>query len=181
MKEIPCIVIVGKPGAGKSSIGSALAKLLSGHYISLGGFMRETLHLPDPHIGIDKNPVYRALLSHYAELDASKTLVFDCHPYPESDFQALQSFLEDPALRLQSVVHVEAQDSVALDRLKRRPRPGQSYADRLKYYNDHQHLITKLLEHPTAIQIENNIDFENSVAIENIAREIITRLQNQKL
>ncbi len=180
MNEVSCIIIVGKPGAGKSSIGSELSKLLGGTYMSLGSFMRERLQIPDPHIGVDKNPVYDALHRHYINDNTTRTLILDCHPYPEDDLQALQNFIQRPNLKLWSVIHVDAHDHIALTRLERRPRPGQSYADRLKYYNDHTHLIEQLLTHPKSIRIENNVDFETVDALEEIAREIFTRLQNQK-
>ena len=180
MKKISCIVVVGKPGAGKSSIGSTLANLLGGRYMSLGSFMRETLSIPDPHIGVDKHFVYRELHKHVSESDVPDTLVLDCHPYPEDDFAALQSFINQPSLHLWTVIHVDATDEVALERLERRPRPGQTYAERLKYYNDHKHLIDELMEHPRAVRVENNVDFEDMDAITNIAKTIFDNLNDQE-
>lgn len=178
MNNVSCIIIVGKPGAGKSSIGSELSKLLGGTYMSLGSFMREKLTIPDPHIGVDKNPVYDALHLHCVEQSNSSTLILDCHPYPEEDYEALKAFIERPSVTLWSVIHVDAHDHIALERLKRRPRPGQTYEDRLAYYNNHAHLIERLLEHPTSIRIENNVDFEDVRTLERIAQEIATQLKH---
>ncbi len=179
MNEISCIIIVGKPGAGKSSIGNELAKLLGSHYMSLGTFMRETLGIPDPHVGIDKNMVYDKLHTHFTETKVTGSIIIDCHPYPEKDFVALESFILRPSLNLEAVIHVDAHDHIALERLARRPRPGQSYEDRLKYYNDNSHYIAKLMNHPHAIRIENNVDFEDPSTLKDIARDILNRL-NQK-
>ncbi len=179
MEQISCIIIVGKPGAGKSSIGDELAQLLGGKYMSLGSFMREHLNIPDPHIGVDKHPVYEALHTHCIEGNEMNTFILDCHPYPESDFTALQSFMRRPTLKLWSVIHVEADDDVALKRLERRPRPGQTYAERLKYFNDHSHLIELLMEHPRALRVANNVDFENSEAVKNLAHEIFVQLNKE--
>jgi adenylate kinase family enzyme len=180
MDGCSCIIIVGKPGAGKSTIGKLLAEHLDGSYMSLGGFMRENLGFPDPHIGIDKQSVYEALHEHMQSNNASEgVLVLDCHPYPESDLEALQTFLKKPTVTLLSIVHVDAPDEIALRRLERRPRPGQTYEERLKYYNDHAHLIEKLLDHPSALRVHNNVDFENEEAIEVIARELYQKLQNK--
>ena len=167
-----CIVIVGKPGAGKSSIGSELAKLLGGAYISLGGFMREVMHIPDPHIGVDKNVVYEKLHDHLTE----GLLVLDCHPYPAEDLEALQTFISRPTLELRAVVHVQADDEVALNRLKKRLRPGQTCEERLQYFNDNQRFIDMLLAHPRAIHVENNIDFDDMHTFRHIAEEIARRL-----
>ncbi len=176
MKKLSFIVVVGKPGAGKSSIGSALAKNLNGQYMSLGSFMRDQLGIPDPHIGIDKKIVYERLHTHFSENEIRGSIILDCHPYPEDDFAALQAFIKLPSLRLVSVIHVDVHDHIALERLERRPRPGQSYGDRLKYYNDNAHFIEKLMEHPHSIRIKNNIDFDDIKALEDIARSISTRL-----
>ena len=174
MDIISCIVIVGKPGAGKSSIGMLLAKLLGGTYMSLGGFMRETLGIPDPHIGVDKNRIYNLLHEHLVNSGVSGALVLDCHPYPEDDLEALHTFVRKPAIKLRTVIHVVADDSVALKRLERRPRPGQTDEERLKYFNDHLPFIDRLLKHPSAMRIENNA--ENTHAIESIARDVVSRL-----
>lgn len=171
-----CIVIIGKPGAGKSSIGSELAKLMGGTYLSLGGFMRDVLQIPDPHIGIDKNLVYGELQKYLAEQKASDTLVLDCHPYPEDDLKALQAFVRQPSLVLWAIVHVQADDAVALNRLKKRVRPGQAIEDRLKYFNDNQHFIDVLMEYPLAIEVENNVDSDDVSTLKNIAEEISRRL-----
>ncbi len=180
MNEVSCIIVVGKPGAGKSSIGSELSKLIGGTYMSLGSFMRDKLQIPDPHIGVDKNPIYDALHAHYIDNETANTLILDCHPYPEDDLRALQNFIQRPNLKLRSVIHVDAHDEIALKRLERRPRPGQTYSERLKYYNDHAHLIERLLEHPASLRIENNIDFETPDALLEIAQNIFIHLQNQK-
>lgn len=171
-----CIVIVGKPGAGKSSIGSELARLLGGTYISLGGFMREKMHMPDPHIGVDKNLVYDRLAGDLENSEVSSTLVLDCHPYPEMDLEALLSFIKRPSLRLRAVIHVEADDSVALKRLERRPRPGQTNEERLAYFNDHLHIIARLMGRPNTIRVQNNIEFENSEDLVELAEKIVRRL-----
>ncbi len=175
-QELSCIIIVGKPGAGKSSIGSMLAKRLDSDYMSLGSFMRETLGIPDPHIGIDKNMVYEKLHNHFLEKGISGSIILDCHPYPEEDFSALEAFMSRPSLRLEAVIHVDAHDHIALERLERRPRPGQSYADRLKYYNDNAHYIDKLMEHPRALRVENNVDFDDIAVLEDIVNVIHGRL-----
>lgn len=167
-----CIVIVGKPGAGKSSIGSELAKLIGGTYLSLGGFMRDVLQIPDPHIGVDKNVVYEELQKYLAEQKVSDTLVLDCHPYPEDDLNALQAFVRKPSLALWAVVHVQADDAVALNRLGKRARPGQAIEDRLKYFNDNQHFIEELMKYPLAIEVENNVDSSDIHTFKNIAEEI---------
>lgn len=180
MKELSCVIIVGKPGAGKSSIGSILAKYLEGHYMSLGSFMRDTLDIPDPHIGIDKNMVYEKLHEHFTKNEVCGTIILDCHPYPQEDFAALQAFMGRPSLRLISVIHVDAHDHIALTRLERRPRPGQTYVERLKYYNDNAHFIEKLMEHEHSLHIENNVDFSDMQALEDIARDISTRLKQSK-
>jgi len=181
MKEIPCIIIVGKPGAGKSSIGNELAQILKGKYMSLGSFMRETLNMPDPHIGIDKKIIYEKLYSHLILDNENETLVLDCHPYPEDDLMALQSFVQKPRLQLQSIIHIDADDTVALKRLEQRPRPGQTYTERLEYFNTHKHLIDTLMEHPASVRIENNVDFDTKDSIKNLAREILKKLENPKL
>jgi adenylate kinase family enzyme len=166
MKRLSFIIVVGKPGAGKSSIGSVLARHLESTYISLGSFMRDTLNIPDPHIGVDKDVVYEQLHQHFSSQDGNHLIILDCHPYPEEDFDALQAFLAHPKVQLETVVHVDAHDHIALKRLERRPRPGQSYSDRLKYYNDNAHFIEKLMVHPRAIRIENNVDFNDTQTLE---------------
>ena len=180
MEGVSCIIIVGKPGAGKSSIGTMLAELLEAHYMSLGSFMREHLNIPDPHIGVDKGPIYEKLHTHFSEDGASQALVLDCHPYPEEDFNALRSFINRPTLKLWAVIHIDADDEIALRRLEARPRPGQAYRDRLKYYNDHKHCIEALMEHPSSIRIENNTDFEDREALREIARTILNVLALQE-
>ena len=174
--ETSCIVIVGKPGAGKSSIGSELAKLLGGTYLSLGTFMRGTMKIPDPHIGFDKSVVYARLLEHLTSDGISGTLILDCHPYPEGDLEALLAFVSKPSLELRAVIHVEADDAVALKRLQRRPRPGQTNTKRLTYFNDHLHLIAQLMERSNAIRISNNVEFDDPSVFGNIAEEISRRL-----
>lgn len=173
-----CIVIVGKPGAGKSSIGSELAKCIGGAYISLGGFMREVMRIPDPHIGIDKNVVYDKLQKYLAEKEVSGTIVLDCHPYPEDDLDALLSFVGKPTLKLRAVIHIEADDAVALKRLQRRPRPGQANEERLKYFNDNAAFIDALLTHPLSMRIKNNMDFDDNEmdSFKKIAEDISRRL-----
>lgn len=170
------IIIIGKPGAGKSSIGNELAKLLKGTYISLGTFMRETLGIPDPHIGFDKRTVYNQLFDHLTNSERQGTLVLDCHPYPESDLKALLDFVEKPSLILRAVICVEADDSVALMRLERRPRPGQTDTERLKYFNDHQHLIAQLMDRANAIRVQNNVEFDDPSVLGIIAENILRRL-----
>lgn len=177
METLSCIVIVGKPGAGKSTIGSLLATQLEGTYLSLGSFMRETLAIPDPHIGVDKTFVYEKLHQHLADVGTARTLVFDCHPYPESDLLALKIFLDNPAIVLTTVIQVVADDNVALGRLERRPRPGQGNADRLKYFNDYQHLINRLLEFGPAMRVVNNVDGER--ALDDIVLDIASRLRTR--
>lgn len=171
-----CIVIVGKPGAGKSSIGSELANRMGAVYLSLGAFMRDVLHIPDPHIGVDKNLVYEELQKYLVEQNTSDTLVLDCHPYPEDDLKALQTFIRQPSLALWAVVHVKADDTVALNRLKKRVRPGQAVEDRLKYFNDNQHFIDELMEYPLAIEVENNVDSDDVCTFKNIAEEVSRQL-----
>lgn len=177
MKKTSCVVIVGKPGAGKSSIGAMLAELLEGKYMSLGGFMRDTLNIPDPHIGVDKNSVYGKLYKHLVDRESLETLVLDCHPYPEDDLAALQAFIGKPSLKLWAVVHVIADDAVALKRLERRPRPGQAFADRIAYYNDHMHLIESLMVSSISRVISNNTDFEDDMGIKALAMSILGDLQ----
>lgn len=174
--EMSCVVIVGKPGAGKSSIGGGLARCVGGAYLSLGGFMREVMHIPDPHIGVDKNIVYDRLLRHLASGGVSGTLVLDCHPYPEGDLEALFTFMRKPSVRLRAVIHVEADDEVVLRRLERRPRPGQTNEERLKYFNDNATFIDALLKHPCSIRVENNEDFDDMGALLNIVEDISRRL-----
>ena len=171
-----CIVIIGKPGAGKSSIGSELAKLLGGTYLSLGGFMRETMKIPDPHIGVDKTIVYDRLSRHLESGGVSDTLILDCHPYPEDDLHALLAFVKKPSLELRTVIHIEADDAVALKRLQRRPRPGQTNEERLKYFNDNKQFIEVLLTHPRSMQIENNVDSGDTDTFRKIAEQISQRL-----
>ncbi len=171
-----CIVIVGKPGAGKSSIGSELARRIGGAYISLGAFMREMMHIPDPHIGVDKNFVYEVLQKYLTEKKVFGTLVLDCHPYPKDDLEALQAFMRKPSLDLRAVIHVTADDKVALNRLKKRLRPGQTCEERLKYFNDNRHFIDELLQHKLSIHIENNVDFGDASAFGDIAEEISRKL-----
>lgn len=171
-----CIIIVGKPGAGKSSIGVLLAKLLGGTYMSLGGFMRETLGIPDPHIGVDKNDVYSLLDAHLRGGTIPGVFVLDCHPYPEKDLEALQAFVNESGLQLRAVIYVLADDDVALKRLQRRPRSGQSNEDRLKYFEDHVHLIERFAGEFYTIRIENNVDFETIQPIERIARDVVSQL-----
>lgn len=175
--ETSVIVVVGKPGAGKSSIGSELAKLLKGTYMSLGTFMRGTLGIPDPHIGFDKRVVYDRLFEHLTgSREGMGTLVLDCHPYPESDLEALLSFVGKPSLTLRAVIYVEADDAVALMRLAKRPRPGQTDEERLKYFNDHQHMIAQLMDRPNAIRVENNVEFDDPGVLGVIAEEIVRRM-----
>lgn len=174
--ETSVIIIVGKPGAGKSSIGSELAKLLKGTYMSLGTFMRGTLGIPDPHIGFDKQVVYDQLFKHLTSGEMQGTLVLDCHPYPEEDLEALLGFLGKPSLTLRAVIYVEADDAIALTRLERRPRPGQTNAERLKYFSDHQHLIVQLMNWPNAIRVQNNVEFDDTSALGVIAEDISRRL-----
>ena len=175
MEQIACIVIVGKPGAGKSTIGSLLAQRLEGSYLSLGSFMREVLAIPDPHIGVDKTPVYEKLHQHLNDSGTARMLVFDCHPYPESDLLALKAFFDKPQIDLAAVIEVFADDHIALERLENRPRPGQGNADRLKYFNDYQHLINRLLELGPAMRVQNSINDEK--ALERIVHDIVSRLR----
>lgn len=174
--ETSVIVIVGKPGAGKSSIGSELAKLLKGTYMSLGTFMRGKLGIPDPHIGFDKRVVYDQLFEHLTSGEMEGSLVLDCHPYPEGDLEALLGFVGKPTLTLRAVICVDADDAVALMRLAKRPRPGQTDEERLKYFNDHQHLIAQLMDRPNAIHVENNVEFDDPAVLGIIAEEIVRRL-----
>lgn len=178
MNKIDCLIIVGKPGAGKSTVGSMLTSMLAGEYLSLGSFMREKLGIPDPHIGINKNRVYEALYKELLEKPDGRLLILDCHPYPEEDFEALQTFLTKPELNLKAVLQVVAEDVVALRRLEKRPRPGQRYEDRLKYFNDNQRFIERLLEGVATIRIENNLDFDDVHALEEVVRTAVSELQD---
>ena len=95
MEKIKCIVIVGKPGAGKSTIAGLLSKHLPADYTSLGTFMRDVIGTPDPHIGVDKNPVYDRLHDHVIQQAKNSYLILDCHPYPEEDLLALEVMRTD--------------------------------------------------------------------------------------
>ena len=146
--------------------------------MSLGSFMREQLGMPDPHIGIDKNLVYAALHKELLQNSEGTLLILDCHPYPEEDHEALQTFLAKPEINLRAVLQVVADDAVALSRLEKRPRPGQPYEERLKYFNDNQHFVERLSEGTTTIRIENNLDFDDVNALEEIVRTATSQLKS---
>lgn len=179
MEKTKCIIIVGKPGAGKSTIASLLSEHLPADYTSLGSFMREVIGIPDPHIGVDKNPVYEALHSHLLENASNEHLILDCHPYPEEDLLALEAFLSKSNIELSAILQVVADDAVALTRLQKRPRPGQKYEDRLTYFNDNKVFIDRLAQGRDSLIVENNNDLPREVILEEIVNPILDYLRKK--
>jgi adenylate kinase family enzyme len=175
MERVPIILIVGKPGAGKSTLGQALARALGAEYRSVGGFIREVLGIPDPHMVVDKKMVFKHLHEH---LQDGGAVVLDCHPYPEDYYKSLMHFAEREPFYIRAILEVQVPDDVARTRLASRPRPGDPIDVRLKYYNDHLPYIQKLMAHPRALVVDNS-ESRTDTGLSALVDDILKRLPVQ--
>ena len=175
MDKLPIILIVGKPGAGKSTFGRMLASELSTDYYSIGGFIREVLKIPDPHISVDKNMVLDRFHEHLLLNNHQGFVLIDCHPYPQDYLRAIREFVSKPGLTLHSVIEVYASDEVALRRLDSRLRAGDPSHVRLKYYNDHRPFIDQLTQGNRSLVIDNTGE-RTEEELHTTAQQIITKL-----
>ncbi len=158
MQRLPIVILVGKPGAGKSTFGQAIAAELNTPYYSIGGFIRGTLGLPDPHISVDKRMVFDRFYEHLQSKEQRSAILLDCHPYPEDYLQAVLSFTQKQGVFLHRVLEVHVPDDVAMARLGARPRAGDPIEVRLKYYNDHRPYIDRLMQSTQSHVVDNSND-----------------------
>lgn len=174
MQRLPIVILVGKPGAGKSTLGQAIAAELNTPYYSIGGFIRGTLGIPDPHISVDKRMVFDRFYEHLQSEGQRSAIFLDCHPYPEDYLQAVLSFSQRERVFLHRVLEIHVPDDVAIARLGARPRAGDPIDVRLKYYNDHRSYIDRLMEGFQSHVIDNSSE-RNETELRAYVQEVIKR------
>lgn len=152
------VIIFGKPGSGKSTIGKEFASMYGYEYISSGDVARKMAD-DNPEIGImlaagkmAPEMMMRTMIKHMVSQCVNHDRNFVLDGFPRFKYQDI--YLDDmfPALPLIRVL-VDVTDNVAYERSANRGRIDDSaFMTRLRYYYDNTEELAKYC----AITIDNN-------------------------
>lgn len=154
------VILFGKPGSGKSSIGKGMAKVYGYKYISSGDIARD-LAKSDSKIGEILNaggmapePIMRSMVRHAISECISNDQCFILDGFPRYDYQ--DEYLCDMFPNLAMIrVLIDVDDSTAIKRCRGRGREDEGATmTRLDYY----HKNTEKLTDTCSIVIDNNAD-----------------------
>jgi len=142
----PVILVMGYPGAGKSSISSLLAEELGMPHISKGDVLR-IMHEKYPEIkDIPKYAV--EMISRYIEenkIDLSQGVIIDWNARYAGPIELSSDFFDNHGLYLSTVIYVDVDAKTAKERLENRGRGKDS--ERVDYrIKQHEEVDLQLVE-----------------------------------
>ncbi|MBF0522744.1 MAG: nucleoside monophosphate kinase [Candidatus Omnitrophica bacterium] len=138
---IPVVLLVGKPGAGKTKIGMQISKKLGPNvfHLSMGEFIRSQMPHKTPLTHEQRRDIYKRLTEYLKTKPHISLFLFDNNPYGSDSYDALQDFLNQGNFELVKVINIDVTDEAALSRQESRGRidsMGVSFQNRLNYYNN---------------------------------------------
>ena len=115
----PAIIILGKPGAGKTSIGSAVAERLGYNVVSLGEILREKEDRDGSFKKKEMQLKYQESFDLLREtLARSQTgIVLDFPRFYDNQYDEIDQFLKDNGFDITCVLLLDVSDRVAIERL----------------------------------------------------------------
>ncbi len=158
----PVVLLVGKPGSGKTHIGKMLSSKLGPTvlHLSMGEFIRNNMKLKTPLSREDRQKTYRSLAEYIKAMPFTSLIIFDNNPYGNDSYDDLTEFLARPELELNEVIEIDVANKTALDRMNSRGRQDSktfSYQDRLDYYdNNIPAQLEKFSSHDLLRKVDNN-------------------------
>lgn len=156
------IILFGKPGSGKSTIGKLFAQMYDYDYISSGDIARHMAE-NDPQVssmlaggGMAPEMVMRSMIKHEINRRVLSNRNFVLDGFPRFDYQDM--FLTDgfPDMAFVRVL-IDVSDDVAVNRSMKRNRDDDgAIMKRLEYYHNNTEKLTK----DCVIVIDNNDEHE---------------------
>lgn len=156
------IVLFGKPGSGKSTIGKAFAEMYDYEYISSGDLARKMAEINGDIAsilaggGMAPEVAMRSMIKYQINLCIVHGRNFVLDGFPRFDYQDI--FLEEqfPDLALVRTL-IDVDDNVAVERCMKRNRGDDgAIQTRLDYYHNNTEKLTKMC----LITIDNNGEHE---------------------
>jgi adenylate kinase len=147
------IILLGAPGAGKSTQGQMLVDRGKVRWISMGEILRQNIkgeQLQRMKLGklLDSNEVIEMLSKALHELGDEPELILDGFPRAIDHAKWLINQIKQDKIRISALINLFAKESVVKERLMTRGRLDdneQVIADRYKIYIDAIRPIAKLL------------------------------------
>lgn len=143
------IILFGKPGSGKSTIGKAFAQMYDYDYISSGDIARHMAE-SDPQVAsmlaggrMAPEMVMRSMIRHEIGKRVCSKRNFVLDGFPRFDYQ--DAFLDSEFPNLAFIrVLIDVSDYVAVERSKKRNRDDDgAIMSRLEYYHHNTEQLTK--------------------------------------
>lgn len=129
------IVLIGPPGAGKSTQGAAVAKALDLVHLSIGERLRARY-------GAGQVPAEDVLRLMQADiLAAGPCWILDGGYRERRQAERLDAWLQERAMAPDVIIHIDLPRPLALERMTRRGRDGDRYDVKWRHYARHGEAI----------------------------------------
>ena len=129
------ILLFGKSGAGKSSVGEYMAEKINGLHISMGDFIRDYLKTNPPKENLLKNEyLFQKLAKFIKTKKKYRYFILACNPYPQDCLEELLDFIRVYSKEC-FCFEIFINNQIALSRNKIE-KHGDNYQQRLLYYKN---------------------------------------------
>lgn len=140
------LIMLGAPGAGKGTVGKALAKKINAKYIATGDVFRHIISTDDNELGkeikkymekgelVPDELAIKIFTDEILPKDLNCNMILDGYPRTETQAKNFDEFLSNKNLKINSAINIDVSNELIIDRIiNRRICPKCNAIYNLKY------------------------------------------------